>query len=120
MQALSLKNNRRSAVVNYLINLPAIQRDNVTIEPLDVHACHKVYTCTECLACPLQNFQLFIFAQVIDVAGIHVNGITQPGSMRCLQMSLKSFDSNASISIERQECRSDTVHFSARSYTINE
>ena len=82
MHACGLNNDWSAAVVEYLIDLPAIKCNDVTVKSLDVRTGHKLCIRRQSFTRPFQYELLFLFRQVVDVTRVHVYGVREAGGMR--------------------------------------
>ena len=98
MQASGLEQDRYAIKTNDGVDLPAIKRDDVVAGVLfDIRARHKRNALPESLPRPVQHLFLFRIAQVVHVAGVHVDGVHQPNSMRGDQLLRKRVDGDSAI-----------------------
>src|SRR5713226_4313181 len=103
VQPASLEQNRNSSMRNNDVHLLSVERDDVTRLPFDVSARHKRRASTQGLSRPSQHVKLFRCAQIIDVAGVHIDGVHQSAAMRCQEMRLKRFDGYSPIRLKRKQ-----------------
>src|SRR5258708_30253448 len=98
-----------------------IKRDNVSAGLVfDIRPCHKRNPFSESLPRPCQHFFLFRITQVIHVAGVHVDGIHQPGSMCGSQLSRKRVDSDPTVCLVRQQGGGNPLHLASRFLTLDQ
>ena len=103
MQTSCLEQDRYALEANDGVDLPAIKHDNVVAGVLfDIRTGHKRNAFPESLPRPVQHLFLFRIAQVVHVAGVHVNGVHQPGSMCGSQLLRKRVDSDSAVWLIRQ------------------
>ena len=96
------------------LDLLPVKRDHVADLVFDVGACYKWHALAQGFTRPTQHIQLLGVTQVVDIAGVHVDGVHQSGAMGCTQVLLKGLDRNVAIGIVWQQCGRNALHFALK------
>lgn len=83
-------------------------------------ACDKRHAVPQRLAGPSQHILLLGIAQIVDIASVHIDGVHQAGAMSRSHMFLKGLDGYTAVSLVRQQCRRDALHFAAKLSPFNQ
>src|SRR6202035_4548605 len=114
VHASRLEQDRYAIKTNDAVYLPAIKRDSVVSGVmLNVRSGNKRNSFAESLPRPIQHLLLFRIAQVIDVAGVHVHGIHEPGFMGGRQLLRKCLDSDPAVWLVREQGGCHALHFAS-------
>src|SRR5215470_20209167 len=120
MQPVGLKEDGSCAKLHDRVELAPIKSDEISGLTLNIGTGHKRRIFAESFACPAQNVALFLLAEEIHIAGVHVDRVHQAGLLRSAQVLLKCLDGNFVVWFKWQKRRGDALHFSANAYALNQ
>src|SRR6185369_14241823 len=102
VKSCGLEEYRSASVGNDEIHLASVKRNDLAIPAFDVSTGNEASVWSKCLTRPLQDVEPFLFTQIIDVAGIHIDCVNESGLMSSSQMILKRLDVDPAVISERQ------------------
>ena len=89
MQPRSLKQDRNAAGLNDRVHLLPVESDDVAGLIFDIGSGHKWHVFAQGFSGPSQHIPLFCLAQIVDIAGVHVDRVHQSGAMSRDQVLLE-------------------------------
>jgi len=114
MQAAGLKKNGDATDLSDDFHLAPVKRDDVTFATFDVDAGDERSVLAESFGRPAEHVELFRVGKVIHIAGVHVDGVHQSGTLRGQQVLLKSLNGYSAVRFVGQKGGGDALDFSAR------
>src|SRR5215471_9548257 len=102
MHSRCLKYDRRSTPTGYAVDLTAIKRNDLALLSFDVGAGDEGNFGSQRLPSPTKDRSLIILAEIVDVPGVHIDGIGQARALSGSKMFLKCPDGDSSVRFERQ------------------
>ena len=119
MKAAGLKQDRDAAETCDLIHLAPVKGDHVAVFVLDVCASDEGNVFADSVTRPSEDIQFFRAGQVIDVAGIHVDGVHQTRTVRVLQVKRVGLLGDAAIRLQKwQQRRGNAADLCAQVFCV--
>jgi hypothetical protein len=96
------------------VHLAAVQRNHFPVTAFYICAGDGRHVVSQSLAGPAQDVVLFVVAQEVHVAGVHVHRVQQAGAMRRHKVALKVLDRHRAVRIVGQQRSRDSLYLAAR------